>query len=203
MAIKWQMQGEGIGSCGCDWGCPCNFNAPPSKGSCEGGYGLRINKGRVNDVKLDGLTLGAYVHSPQALHLGNVTMLFLIDEKATTEQREAILSVAGGEAGGPWAVFSAIRSKLIGPEFVPVDWHWDGPKSYVRFGDIVESRLKPVTNPVSGEESAFTLNMGAGLLTNQAELMASSLFRVSHPELSYDHSGQYGEVFRFDWSGQG
>lgn len=203
MAVKWHMKGEGIGSCSCDWGCPCNFDAPPSNGWCEGGYGFHITDGNINDVKLDGLTIGAYAHSPQALHLGNVTMLLLIDEKATAEQRDALQSVADGNAGGPWAVFSAIRSKLIGPEFVPVEWKWDGPNSYVKFGDKAEARLQLIKNPVTGEESTFTLKMGAGLLTNEADLMASSTFRVAHPELSYDHSGQYGEVFRFDWSGEG
>ncbi len=36
MAEKWRIRGSIIGSCNCDWGCPCNFDARPSQGRCEG-----------------------------------------------------------------------------------------------------------------------------------------------------------------------
>jgi hypothetical protein len=91
--------------------------------------------------------------------------------------------------------------KTIGPEFVPVDWHFDGPDSYVQFGERVQVNVELIKNPVTGEESTFTLKMGAGLLTDEAELMKSSTFRINHPELSYQHSGQYAETFHFNYSG--
>jgi hypothetical protein len=200
--VKWAIKGDALGTCSCDWGCPCNFDAPPTKGWCEGGYAFHINDGEYGDTKLDGLTIGFYAHSPAALHLGNVTGYLLVDEKATPEQRSAILNVFGGQAGGPFAVLASLLTKLIGPEFVPVDWHFDGPNSRVRFGDRAEARLGMIKNPVTGEESGFTLKMSNGLLTDEAELMTSSLFKVKHPEMDYEHSGQYGETFRFKYSGE-
>lgn len=35
---KWRINGHVIVSCNCDYGCPCNFNALPTKGKCEGGW---------------------------------------------------------------------------------------------------------------------------------------------------------------------
>jgi hypothetical protein len=200
---KWSMKGDALAACSCDWGCPCNFDAAPTKGWCEGGYALHINEGRYNDTKLDGLTIGWFAHSPAALHLGNVTSYYLIDDKASPEQREALAHIISGEVGGPFAVFAGLSTKTIGPEFVPVEWKFDGSNNHVRFGDRVEARLAMSKNPVTGEESGYTLKMTNGLLTDEAELMASSLFRVNHPELSYDHSGQYGETFRFSYAGEG
>lgn len=199
---KWAIKGDALGSCSCDWGCPCNFDAPPTKGFCEGGYAFHINDGYLGDTRLDGLTIGFYAHSPAALHLGNVTGYLLVDEQSTPEQREAIQRITGGEVGGPFAIFALLLVKVIGPEFVPVDWQFDGPRSYVRFGDRAESRVETIKNPVTGEESEFTLNMTNGLLTNQAELMKSSVFRLNHPELTYDHSGQCAETFHFNYSGE-
>lgn len=200
---KWSLKGEGLGTCSCDWGCPCNFDAPPSKGFCEGGYSLHFTDGQFDGTKLDGLTVGMFAHSPQALHLGNLTLYLLVDDKATAEQREALGQLAGGGFGGPFAVFAGLSTKIIGPEFVPTEFKFAGENSYAKFGDRVEARLATIKNPVTGEESRFTLKMSAGLLTDESELMASSTFRVNHPELSYDHSGQYGETFRFNWSGEG
>jgi hypothetical protein len=197
------MKGDALGSCSCDWGCPCNFDAPPTKGWCEGGYVFHINEGHLDDTSLVGLTVGFLAHSPAALHLGNVTGYLLVDEKATADQRAALGRIFGGELGGPFAVLASLLVKLIGPDYVPVEWKFDGPNSYARFGDRVEMGLKMIENPVTGEKSGFTLKMTNGLLTNEAELMASSVFSVNHPELSYNHSGQYGETFRFDYSGEG
>src|SRR5438128_1324668 len=92
-AVTWSMKGEALGACSCDWGCPCNFDAPPTRGWCEGTYVMRINEGRYNNVSLDGLSFAMSVHSPAAPHLGNLTSYFAIDERATAEQREALGAV--------------------------------------------------------------------------------------------------------------
>src|SRR5262245_31089803 len=38
MADKWELTGTVLVACNCDWGCPCNFNARPTAGKCEGGW---------------------------------------------------------------------------------------------------------------------------------------------------------------------
>ena len=35
---SYHLKGMLLAACNCDWGCPCNFEAPPTKGFCEGGY---------------------------------------------------------------------------------------------------------------------------------------------------------------------
>ena len=32
----WRLSGEWIKNCNCAFGCPCDFNAPPTKGYCKG-----------------------------------------------------------------------------------------------------------------------------------------------------------------------
>ena len=34
----WSMAGQIIGACNCAWGCPCNFDAPPTYGHCDRVY---------------------------------------------------------------------------------------------------------------------------------------------------------------------
>lgn len=203
METKWRIEGEAIGSCSCNHGCPCNFNAPPSQGFCEGGYVFQINEGHANGTKLDGLAVSIVVHFPQAVHLGNGTGVYLIDQKASREQRDVLNTVLLGKAGGVFGIFSSLMTKMIGPEYVPAEVTIDGSNSFAHFGDIFRVHLAPATNPVTGAESGFTLLMTSGLLTNKSELMTTSEQRLSHPELSYGHPGQYGEIFRFDLSGEG
>ena len=55
MATKWTYRAEMINACNCDWGCPCNFNAKPTNGYCEGVYAAHITTGRCGETPLDGL----------------------------------------------------------------------------------------------------------------------------------------------------
>ena len=33
---KWEIHAYFLDACNCDWGCPCQFNAKPTHGNCEG-----------------------------------------------------------------------------------------------------------------------------------------------------------------------
>ena len=82
--MAYHLKGVLLGACNCDWGCPCNFEAPPSQGSCEGGYLWHLQEGVYGHVRLDGLNFAVYAHSPGPLHLGNVTSLYLVEEEPAT-----------------------------------------------------------------------------------------------------------------------
>ena len=44
------MKGKHLKNCNCAFGCPCDFNAPPSYGPCEGIAGMKIDEGHFGDV---------------------------------------------------------------------------------------------------------------------------------------------------------
>ena len=70
--VKWSIEADYFQACNCDYGCPCEFEAPPTKGFCDGIGAWRINRGNYGDVSLNGLGLGFVLHSPAAMHLGNI-----------------------------------------------------------------------------------------------------------------------------------
>ncbi|MBD0275794.1 MAG: DUF1326 domain-containing protein, partial [Acetobacteraceae bacterium] len=37
----WRLQGDWIKNCNCAFGCPCDFNARPTHGNCQGLFGMR------------------------------------------------------------------------------------------------------------------------------------------------------------------
>jgi hypothetical protein len=51
----WRLVGEEMASCHCAWGCPCQFNARPTHGRCEGLAAVQIYDGHVGDMRLDGV----------------------------------------------------------------------------------------------------------------------------------------------------
>ena len=60
----WSVKGDVLIACNCDFGCPCNFNAPPSRGACEGGWIWSIERGHVDDVRIDGLGVALFPSGP-------------------------------------------------------------------------------------------------------------------------------------------
>src|SRR5947207_15600497 len=118
--VKWFMEADYLQACNCDYGCPCEFSAPPTKGFCEGIGAWQIRRGQCGDLSLDGLALGFAAHWPKAIHEGNGTLALFIHEKANAKQREALLKIAKGEFGGlPFEILAVTFSKLIELQYTP------------------------------------------------------------------------------------
>lgn len=54
----WEIDARELASCNCAFGCPCQFNSPPTDGTCEAAVGFIIDKGHYGGVKLDGAKFG-------------------------------------------------------------------------------------------------------------------------------------------------
>ncbi len=197
----WYLKGDALGACSCDYGCPCTFDAPPTQGWCRGCYVLHVNEGRVNEVPVADLTFGLLADAPGAIHLGNLTTLVLLDDKANAAQRAALLPLVKGELGGHWGVFAALTSKMLEPEFVSTEWKPNELHSYARLGNRVEMQLTPIKNPVTGVASPFTVLLGNGFLTDRMEIGTTTTIKVNHPDLNFDYPDKFGETFKFHWSG--
>ena len=198
MAERWHITGQVLVSCNCDWGCPCNFNALPTAGKCEGGWTWHVDKGSFGDVVLDDLNFSVYANWPGAIHHGNGEALILIDERANAEQRAAIETLIGGSVGGPWGVLGWTWPTVHGPFAAPYELTFDGVNSRLRCGEYVAVDGAPIRNPVSGAEAHPGVVLPEGLIVKRADLGATSHFRVSGG-VAYDHSGRYLAVGPFEY----
>jgi hypothetical protein len=48
---KWNLEADYIQACNCDYGCPCQSSAPPTRGDCQGMGAWRITRGYVSSVR--------------------------------------------------------------------------------------------------------------------------------------------------------
>src|SRR5437764_5918888 len=146
---KWSIEADYLQACNCDYGCPCEFSAPPTRGACEGMGAWRINRGNYSDVPLSGLGLGFAARWPKAIHEGNGTACIFVDKKANAAQREALLTIASGKAGGlPFEIIAATFSKLLEPQFVDFHFQLNGRNSSITMGEGVMAAFGPILNPV-------------------------------------------------------
>ena len=171
--VKWQMRGNWMKNCNCHAGCPCDFNSPPTHGGCEGMAGMEITDGWFGEVPLSGLRWAVTYRWPGALHEGHGTLQPFIDERATPEQREALLTIMSGEAGGTmFEIFASIVDTVLEPQFVPMDVSFDLERRTARLtaGEALETESTPIKNPVTNEEHRIRVEMPEGFEYQIAEI---------------------------------
>lgn len=197
---KWIFDADYLQSCNCDYGCPCEFSAPPTTGACEGLCVWRIDQGEYDGLALNGLGLGLAVKWPGAIHEGNGSALVFVDEKASAEQRDALLEIASGKAGGlPFEILSTTFTTVLGPRFVPFDFRFDGLNSSVNVGDELRIALEPIRNPVTKEPEQVTVNHGTGFIFQKAECASARESSVETEEIHFSYPDKAGFIARIHY----
>lgn len=176
----WRLSGDWIKNCNCAFGCPCDFNARPTHGNCEGLLGMRIGQGHFGATRLDGLSFFVVVSWPGPLHEGNGTAQAIIDERATAEQRDALFQILSGKhaaEGTLFHIFSLIVSNMLDPVFAPIDFAFDMGRRTARVSipGVIETETSPIRNPVTGAEHRIQVVMPEGFEHHRAEVASARI----------------------------
>jgi hypothetical protein len=191
--LKWSIEADYVQGCSCDYGCPCEFQAPPSAGYCEGLGAWRVNRGRYGDVKLDGLCFGYAALWPKALHFGGGTAAMFFDERGNAQQREALLAIASGQAGGmPFEILATTFARVMEPQFVPFKFDLKGRNSSVKVGKSITLNLEPVKNPVTGAAESVRVEHETGFIFDSAEVVSTRVCRSTINGLAFSYPNKAG-----------
>ena len=196
------MKGATFGPCNCDWGCPCNFNAPPTYGHCDGVYVWAVSEGRYGDAPLDGLNFAWAAHSPGPIHEGNLTAVWLVDEDASDEQRAALDALTTGPAGLPFDILGSVTSTLLGTIYARFEIELAGIDTKAKIGDFFEVVQARVKNPVTGEDEELYIDKPRGFTSTRSELgMAEVAYFETEGLVLQGMNGKYAEYAEFAYSG--
>ncbi len=174
--VKWTIKGREFIHCNCAYGCPCQFNALPTRGHCSAVGLIEIEEGHHGDTRLDGLKCGMIVAWPGAIHEGRGEVVWIVDERASDKQREALLRIMSGQDTEPGAtffqVFSTTFEKFHDPVFAPIDFEVDLESRTARVSvpGWIEARGEPILNPVTGKAHRARLNLPNGFEYDSCEV---------------------------------
>jgi hypothetical protein len=194
---NWRLEGEWIKNCNCAFGCPCDFNARPTRGYCEGLVGMRINKGHYNETTLDGLCFAVTVHFPGALHEGNGQAQPILDARASPEQRDALGAILSGQdsaEGTLFHIFSLIVTQMHDPVVAPFEFSFDrqGRTARLVIPGVLETDVEPIKNPVTGEPHRVQVVMPEGFEHRMAEIASSNI--RSTGAIKFETSGGHSSL---------
>ena len=204
---EWMIKGPEIATCNCSYGCPCQFNSLPTDGSCRATVALHIEKGHYGKVKLDGLNIAATAAWPQAIHMGHGEILPIVDERATPEQREALLKIMSGQDTEPGAtyfqVFVSMCDKVHEPQFKPIEFKADmkSCEAHFKVPGVVEASTTAIRNPVTGNPHHAKVSLRQGFEFIDAEFCSGS--SKSAGPIKLDTAGKHAHLAMIHLTGQG
>ncbi|MCZ6843815.1 MAG: DUF1326 domain-containing protein [SAR324 cluster bacterium] len=207
--INWTIKGPEYGNCNCAWGCPCQFNALPTDGTCKAVVGMRIDEGIFGDTKLDGLCWAGSFQWPGPVHEGNGACQFFIDERADEAQRHAIGEIINGretdEMATHFAVYASTMTTVHETKYVPIEFEANIEECTAKFrvaGEL-ESVGGPIISPFSGEPHRVKVSLRTGFEYAEAEYGSGTgkstgaiklEFKDSYGQFAYLHLNQNGVV---------
>jgi hypothetical protein len=201
----WRIEGQYMETCNCNFICPCigsNLTARPSEGDCKAAVAMRIDKGNMDGVKLDGLSFIVLMHSPKAMAEGNITVGLIVDERASDKQVEAISAIATGAAGGPMAALGPLVGKVAGVEKQPIRFEADGMNFSVKAGNLIDQALEGVPGPARPGEPIYLDNtchpVSSKLALAKATRSKFDAFGIRWNDSSGTRNGHFAP---FAWTG--
>jgi hypothetical protein len=172
-----------------------------------------IGAGHYGEVRLDDLTvlaLSAFEGNKWAGQATGPTVGFCIDERADEQQRQAIMMIFGGHAGGLPARLRAIwgQPEVLGVEPAPITFELADDLSSWRaeIPGKVTARAEALTGPTTpAGQRVQTLNppgseVGPGGATTWGKATAD---RVDALGLKWEWDGKSSKHIPFEWSGPG
>lgn len=205
--VEWRMRGPEIANCNCDWGCPCQFNALPTRGHCRAMTAQRIDEGYFGDTDLSGLAWCGMFAWPGPIHHGGGEAFVVVDERADEAQRKAILTILSGQETEPGAtifnVFATVIDTHHPPAFLPIEFDLDIDRRSGRVfvEGIIDTRVSPITNPVTGAEHRARVTLPHGFEYREAEYASGNTGAKGPVEL--DWQSRHAHVAMLDLSTRG
>lgn len=149
--MSWQVQGTYLESCSCEAICPCIVLSTPTKGDCRALVAWQIDTGHDGAVSLDGLNMALLVQSPGRMHETKWKAAVYVDNRAGPQQRESLLRIFGGQAGGHPAALAAQIGQIVGVKDAAITFRREGKGYRVQIPDAVDTELEPISGLDGGK----------------------------------------------------
>lgn len=204
----WEIDATELANCNCAYGCPCQFNALPTKGNCEAAVAFIIHKGHYGEVILDGQKVAMVAHWPGPIHMGQGTVQFVVDSSATPAQRHALETIfSGGDTEDMATIFwifdkmtSTRLETLVKPITASADMQTR--EGHVEVPGVFTLKTEPIRNPVTGAPHQARINLPHGFEYRQAEMASGTT--TTFGAIPLDHNkGTHAHLCRVYMNGQG
>lgn len=188
----YSLEGTLLEVCTCGVLCPCWVGEDPDGGECFGFNAYNFKKGRINDVDVSGLNVCAAVHIP-----GNVLapkswkLALFVDDRASAEQKDAIVAAFTGELGGPLADIAGLIGEVVDIKSVPIRHEMENGHGTFSIPDKVDAEIDPFRGP-DGTVTTLRDSIFSTVPGSPAWAAKAKKAQVNLPEygIQWEHEGR-------------
>ncbi len=197
--MSWKIEGTYFESCNCEVACPCIFLSDPTDGQCDALVAWHIDKGKFDDVPLDGLNVMLAVHSGGNMAQVKWDAAVYLDERANAKQKEALTKVFAGQAGGHPERLASHVGKILGVASVPIKYTAAGKQRSLSIPNIAEVSIEALEGQ-GGAEITVTNHPLCIAPGNPAVTARSKKLSYKDHGKSWELSGKNGFFSPFQYA---
>ncbi len=200
--MGYEIEGRLLEVCTCNVLCPCWVGEDPDNGTCDTVIAWGIEKGTIDGVGVEGLTLAVSAHIPQnILTPKSWKAVVFVDDRATEEQEGALLRLFTGQLGGAVADLAGLIGEVVAVERAAITFSVEGGKGRLKIGSRVEAEMAPFVgatgNPTTLAETVFSTIPGSPVFASKASTYTRDGSGHGIPSVDLkDHNALQGH-FRF------
>lgn len=206
MSTRWQVAGEYMEACSCDYLCPCitlNSTTPATHDFCKVAMTYVVNQGSFGEVALDGVAFAVVAESKAVMSQGDWKLGIIVDERASDAQVAAIAAIASGQAGGPLAGFAPLIGEFRGVTRARIDFTADGHRRTVSIDGQLAQTVEGVPSvSVHGECIAIDNTLHPANKRLNLATALKNLIRCFGIEWDAAPGRTNGHFAPFAWQGQ-
>ncbi len=198
--MPYTLEGQLLEVCTCKVLCPCWIGEDPDNGTCDGTLAWKVEKGDINGVDVSGLTICVLAHIPGNILEGNWRAVVYVDDRASPEQKQALLDVWTGKLGGPIADLVQLIGEVVAVKDVPFTVEVTDGKGKLVVGDEIYAEMEPFTG-ATGKATTLHDTVFTTIPGSPAYVSKAPKYRAKNAELGLDidltgHNAVQGS-FRF------
>ena len=201
MSQEWKIGGTYFEACNCEAACPCIFLSDPTEDDCTALVAWHIDEGSFDAVRLDGLNVALAVHSPGNMAAVKWTAAVYFDDRASEGQKEALMQIFTGQAGGhPGRLVSHIGN-VLGVSSLPMTYQAEGKRRSL----IVEGVAEAEIEALAGQGGAdITVDNHPLCIAPGYKAVVSESKQVTYQDhgLDWEFSGKNGFYSPFVYQGE-
>jgi hypothetical protein len=187
----WRLEGHYFETCNCEVACPCIWLQPPTEGNCKLLAAWHIDKGHLENVGLDNLSVALACYAPSTMIEGSWGAALYIDELADMAQTEAIIQIFSGRAGGHLSVLMGFVSEVWCVKSVAMDYQHSGDIHRLIIPGIAEAEIQSIQGIDGGD--ATIKNPPLCVVPSHASVVSkSNYFRYQDNAQAWNFSQRNG-----------
>lgn len=200
--MAWRLTGQYFENCSCEMLCPC-ITSPTRTATydrCLVAMVVRIDDGHLDETRLDGLSWAWLIDSPKSMAEGNWRVGTYVDERASAEQRESLLSILEGRQGGVPGALQGVFGERLGTKFVPITFEVHERVRRAQVPGLLDIEVEGQSEP---EGEVYLLSNVDHPFGNTLPIARATRGLLADPDLglSWNNAGKNGHYREFTWAG--